>query len=46
MSEQSKDEKAGFSTRLGLLMVMLGASCGAGNIWRFPRVAAINGGGS
>ena len=46
MSEQAENKKAGFSTRLGLLMVMLGASCGAGNIWRFPRIAAINGGGS
>ena len=39
MSEQ-------FSSRWGLVLATLGMAVGTGNIWRFPRVAASNGGGS
>ena len=28
------------------MLVMLGMAVGTGNIWRFPRVAASNGGGT
>jgi NSS family neurotransmitter:Na+ symporter len=35
-----------FSTRWGMMIAMLGMAVGTGNIWRFPRVAATNGGGS
>jgi neurotransmitter:Na+ symporter, NSS family len=35
-----------FSTRWGMLIAMIGMAVGTGNIWRFPRVAATNGGGS
>jgi neurotransmitter:Na+ symporter, NSS family len=35
-----------FTTRWGMLVAMLGMAVGTGNIWRFPRVAATNGGGS
>lgn len=35
-----------FSSRWGMLLVMLGMAVGTGNIWRFPRIAASNGGGS
>ncbi|MGH7465436.1 MAG: sodium-dependent transporter, partial [Longimicrobiales bacterium] len=35
-----------FSTRWGMLAAMIGMAVGTGNIWRFPRVAATNGGGS
>jgi len=35
-----------FSTRWGMMLAMLGMAVGTGNIWRFPRVAANNGGGS
>ncbi len=35
-----------FSSRWGTMVVMLGMAVGTGNIWRFPRVAASNGGGS
>jgi neurotransmitter:Na+ symporter, NSS family len=35
-----------FSTRWGMMLAMLGMAVGTGNIWRFPRVAATNGGGS
>ena len=35
-----------FSSRWGMLLVMLGMAVGTGNIWRFPRIAATNGGGT
>ncbi len=35
-----------FSSRWGLIASLLGMAIGAGNIWRFPRVAAQNGGGA
>jgi NSS family neurotransmitter:Na+ symporter len=35
-----------FSSRWGMLLAMLGMAVGTGNIWRFPRIAASNGGGS
>ncbi len=33
-----------FSTRLGLLLSVLGIAVGTGNIWRFPRIVAQNSG--
>jgi NSS family neurotransmitter:Na+ symporter len=39
-------EQQRFSSRWGTMLVMLGMAVGTGNIWRFPRVAATNGGGS
>lgn len=33
-----------FGSRLGLLLSALGIAVGTGNIWRFPRIAAQNGG--
>ena len=35
-----------FSSRWGMLIAMLGMAVGTGNIWRFPRIAASNGGGT
>lgn len=35
-----------FSGRWGLLLAAIGMAIGTGNIWRFPRVAAANGGGA
>jgi NSS family neurotransmitter:Na+ symporter len=36
----------GFSGRWGLVIAALGMAVGAGNIWRFPRMAAQHGGGA
>jgi NSS family neurotransmitter:Na+ symporter len=35
-----------FTSRWALVMAALGMAVGTGNIWRFPRVAAQNGGGA
>lgn len=35
--------KERFSTRLGLILSVLGIAIGTGNFWRFPRIAAQNG---
>jgi NSS family neurotransmitter:Na+ symporter len=35
-----------FGSRWGLVLATLGMAVGTGNIWRFPRVVASNGGGS
>ncbi len=35
-----------FSSRWGLIISTLGVAIGTGNIWRFPRIVAQNGGGS
>lgn len=41
---QQLSEKESFSSRWGLLVSVLGIAIGTGNIWRFPRIAANNGG--
>ena len=47
MADSSKDRNLGlFTTRWGMMLAMLGMAVGTGNIWRFPRVVANNGGGS
>ncbi len=35
-----------FTSRWGLIMSVIGIAVGTGNIWRFPRIAAANGGGT
>ncbi len=35
-----------FSSRWSLILAALGMAIGTGNIWRFPRIAAQNGGGA
>ncbi len=35
----------GFSSRWAMMLAMLSMAVGTGNIWRFPRIAATNGGG-
>lgn len=39
-----QDSEKRFTSRLGLLLSVLGIAVGTGNIWRFPRIAAQNGG--
>ena len=45
MAELSTKPREQFSSRLGMMLAMLGMAVGTGNIWRFPRIAAQNGGG-
>jgi len=46
MSKNERIKKElGFSSPLALALAMIAGSAGTGNIWRFPRVAATNGGG-
>ena len=42
MSE--KKQKLGYSSQMALVISLIAGSVGTGNIWRFPRVAAANGG--
>jgi neurotransmitter:Na+ symporter, NSS family len=35
-----------FSSRWGLILATLGMAIGTGNLWRFPRILAQNGGGT
>ena len=35
-----------FSSRWGIVLAGLGMAVGTGNLWRFPRIAAQNGGGA
>ncbi len=35
-----------FSSRWGIVLAGLGMAVGTGNVWRFPRIAAENGGGA
>ena len=38
-------QSQGFSSRTAMMLAMLSMAVGTGNIWRFPRIAATNGGG-
>lgn len=40
-----QNEKGSFSNSLGFVMAAAGSAVGLGNIWRFPYLAAKNGGG-
>jgi len=40
----ANSNKSFFSSRLGLILSVLGIAVGTGNIWRFPRIVAQNGG--
>lgn len=39
-------ESSLFSSKLGFIIASIAMAVGTGNIWRFPRVAAANGGGA
>jgi NSS family neurotransmitter:Na+ symporter len=43
MPNQTNASNERFSTKLGLILSVLGIAVGTGNIWRFPRIAAQNG---
>lgn len=45
-SYMTKKPKEFFTSRWGFILSMMGVAIGAGNIWRFSRVVAQNGGGS
>lgn len=42
----SQKKREYFTSRWGFILSMMGVAIGAGNIWRFSRVVAQNGGGS
>ncbi len=44
MSSNQSGSKELFSSKLGLILSVLGIAVGTGNIWRFPRIAAQNAG--
>ena len=40
-----KHKKHGFTGQLGFVMAAAGSAVGVGNLWRFPYLAARDGGG-
>ena len=38
-------EREKFGSRLGFLLVSAGCAIGIGNVWKFPYVTGLNGGG-
>ena len=43
---QSPNDRGQWGSNLGFVLAAAGSAIGLGNIWRFPRIAAQNGGGS
>lgn len=39
-------ERENFGSRLGVLLAMAGSAVGLGNLWRFPYMVGVNGGGA
>ncbi|WP_157065040.1 hypothetical protein, partial [Thermotalea metallivorans] len=39
------EKKEQWGSRWGFIAASIGMAIGTGNVWRFPRVAAANGGG-
>jgi NSS family neurotransmitter:Na+ symporter len=44
-SEKKKSKTGSFSGQLGFVMAAAGSAVGVGNLWRFPYLAAKDGGG-
>lgn len=44
--EEIKKPEESWATRLGFIFAIIGAMVGSGNIWRFPRMMAMYGGGA
>ncbi|MEX2090114.1 MAG: sodium-dependent transporter, partial [Bacteroidota bacterium] len=40
------EKKEFFTSRWGMILSVIGIAVGTGNIWRFSRIVAQNGGGS
>ena len=38
-------KRESFKSRLGFILVSAGCAIGIGNVWKFPYVAGVNGGG-
>ena len=45
MGEKINSKRGSFSGQLGFIMAAAGSAVGLGNIWRFPYLAAKDGGG-
>ena len=41
----TKNDRANFGSKLGVILASAGSAVGLGNIWRFPYLAAKYGGG-
>lgn len=39
-------ERENFGSRIGVLLAMAGSAVGLGNLWRFPYMVGVNGGGA
>ncbi|MBQ9360021.1 MAG: sodium-dependent transporter [Lachnospiraceae bacterium] len=44
MSKAAENEREGFASRIGFILVSAGCAIGIGNVWKFPYIAGENGG--
>lgn len=44
--KENKNQRDGFSSKLGVILAAAGSAIGIGNIWRFSYVVGANGGGA